>query len=88
MEENYHKNYYQKNKELLLKNAKEYYRRTKKKTPKCKMCGVKMPEEHGSIKYCQNCLSAPGHGADAHRMAAVRWFRKNHLTKSNIISKI
>jgi hypothetical protein len=89
--------YYDKNKSRRIKYAKEYYREhreeilekmqkeywnVKKKTPKCKICGKKLPKElTAHTKYCDQCLYSRGHGEDAHRMAAVRWYRKNHLTK-------
>lgn len=81
--ENYNTIYYRKHREKLLKKAKEHYHNTKKKTAVCRLCGAKMQGVHGSIKYCETCLNSKGHGVDAHRMAAVRWFRKKHLTKSN-----
>lgn len=82
MKKDYHKNYYKQHRDQMLKKAREKYNSLKKKTPKCKMCGEEIKGAHGSVKYCQKCLFSPGHGADAHRMAAVRWFRKNHLTNA------
>lgn len=77
----YQKDYYEKNRKKLLKMAKERYFKTKKKTPKCKMCGKALPKElTANTKYCEDCLYSKGHGADAHRMAAARWWRKKHLT--------
>ena len=73
----YHREYYKKNRKRIL----EKYFNTKKKTPKCKMCGKMLPKEtQGSTKYCDACLYGKGHGPDAHRMASVRYFRKKHLT--------
>lgn len=81
----YAREYYLKNKKRILKEAKEKYFNTKKKTPKCKMCGKLLPKElTAHTKYCDQCLYSRGHGADAHRMAAVRWFRKNYLTNEQI----
>lgn len=81
--ENYNTIYYKKHREKILERAKETYKNTKKKTAVCKLCGSKIKGVHGSTKYCETCLNSKGHGEDAHRMAAVRWFRKKHLTKSN-----
>ena len=74
--------YYAKNRKEILKKMKEDYFKKRKKTPKCKMCGVKLPKELPAFtKYCDKCLYGKGHGEDAHRMAAVRWYRKNKLDK-------
>ena len=78
----YWSKYYQKHRKVLLKNSKAYYHRLKKKTPVCRLCGAEIKGAHGLTKYCKKCLNSPGHGLDAHRMASVRWFRKNHLTKT------
>ena len=69
----YQREYYQKNRDKIL----EKYFNTKKKTPKCKMCGKILPKEiQGNTKYCDECLYGKGHGEDAHRMAAARYERK------------
>lgn len=74
----YHKKWYQKNRKKIL----EKYFNTKKKTPKCKMCGKILPKEtQGNTKYCDTCLYSKGHGEDAHRMAAARYERKKLLDK-------
>jgi len=81
----YYREYYKKHKKRILKQLKAKYFATKKKTPKCKMCGKVLPKEvTAHTKYCDQCLYSKGHGADAHRMAAVRWYRKNYLTKEQI----
>lgn len=78
----YYKKYYETHKEEILNKSKEKYLKTKKKVAKCKMCGEKVPKElSGNYKYCEKCLYSKGHGADAHRMAAVRWCRKKALDK-------
>lgn len=78
----YRKTYYEKHRKQILENAKKTYFKTGKKTPKCKVCGKKLPKElSANTKYCEKCLYAKGHGADAHRMAAARYWRKKHLTK-------
>lgn len=74
--------------EILLKNKTKYYS-NRKKIGKCKICGKKLPKElTAHTKYCDQCLYSRGHGEDAHRMAAVRWYRKNHLTKKEKIDSI
>lgn len=81
----YMKKYYAENRERILSKAKKKYFKTKKKTPKCKICGKKLSKKlDGKTKYCDACLNSKGHGIDAHRMASVRWqrkIRKKHLTK-------
>ena len=80
----YYRDYYKKHRAELLSKAKIDYYQNKKKIGKCKMCGKKLPKElPGNTKYCDKCLFSKGHGPDAHRMAAVRWFRKKHLDKEN-----
>lgn len=80
----YSRQYYLAHQEEIKERNKAYYHRTKKKTPKCKMCGNILPRElPGLTKYCDQCLYSRGHGEDAHRMAAVRWYRKNKLDKRN-----
>lgn len=79
----YFREYYAENKKKILEKAKEAYKNTKKKKAKCKMCGEEIPGVSGQTKYCLKCLYGPGHGPDAHRMAATRWYRKNYLTKKH-----
>lgn len=83
----YAKIYYKKNKDSILQKAKERYFSTRVK-PKCKKCGLELPTgASGHTRYCDRCLNSKGHGPEAHRLAAVRWYRKNkakikkHLTK-------
>lgn len=80
--ENYNTIYYRNHREKILEKAKEKYKNKNKKTAVCRLCGVKIKGVHGLTKYCKTCLNGKGHGEDAHRMAAVRWFRKNHLTNN------
>lgn len=76
------KEYYQKNRENLLQKAKVKYFNTRKKTPKCKKCGILLPKElPGQMGYCDKCLYSKGHGKEAGRLASARWARKKHLTK-------
>lgn len=85
----YASTYYEKNRKKILKRANEWYWNKKKKTGKCKMCGKKLPKELTALtKYCDDCLYSKGHGPDAHRMAAARWWRKKHLTNKKRKSKI
>ena len=78
----YYKKYYEERREEILDKAHKTYFNTKKKTAKCKMCGKELPKEVSAlVKYCTKCLYSKGHGPDAHRMAAVRWFRKKTLDK-------
>lgn len=78
----YYKSYYKNHKAEILERAKNKYFETKKKTPKCKMCGVVLPKElHGCTKYCDKCLYGKGHGEDAGRMSSVRYERKKRLDK-------
>lgn len=78
----YRLEYYRRNRKSILKKSREKYFNTKKKTPKCKKCGLELPKElPAQIKYCDKCLYGKGHGPEAHRMAAVRWYRKKRLTK-------
>lgn len=78
----YRADYYKRHRKVLLKIAKAYYQKRKKKPAVCRLCGAEIKGAHGLTKYCKKCLNSPGHGLDAHRMASVRWFRKNHLTKT------
>lgn len=76
------KEYYNKNRAVLLEKAKLKYFNTKKKTPVCKMCGTVLAKElPGQTKYCDKCLYSKGHGRDAGRLASARYARKKHLTK-------
>lgn len=78
----YNSEYYRKNRKSILKKSRESYFNTKKKTPKCKKCGIELPKElPAQTKYCDKCLYGKGHGADAHRMASARYYRKKRLTK-------
>lgn len=80
--ESYSTMYYRKHKKEILAKSRENYFNTKKKTPKCKMCGKELPKElTAHTKYCDKCLYSKGNGADAHRMASARYYRKKHLTK-------
>lgn len=74
--------YYMEHREEILERRKKEYAE-KKKVPKCKMCGKEIPGTSGHTKYCLKCLYGKGHGPDAHRMAATRWYRKNYLTKKH-----
>ena len=81
----YAKKYYSENRESILKRAKKKYILKKKKKPKCKKCGEKLPKGvDPHTKYCDKCLYGKGHGADAHRMASVRWYRKNIKYKKTL----
>lgn len=81
----YFREYYQKNKDKFL----ERYYNNKKKAPKCALCGKQFPKEtQGNIKYCSECLSKRSHGVTAHRLAAVRYYRKKHLTNTREIDTI
>ena len=78
----YRREYYLKNRESIRKKAKEKYRKKYKGKHKCKMCGKDFPKEVSlHTRYCDKCLYGKGHGADAHRLASARWWRKKHLTK-------
>ena len=80
----YSSQYYAEHRLDILKKEKEKYFKKRKKTPKCKICGKKLAKElTAHTKYCDQCLYSRGHGEDAHRMAAVRWYRKNKLDKRN-----
>ena len=82
MKKEYAKQYYKKHRKEILAKGREYYFNTKKKTPNCKVCGKELPKKvTAHTKYCDKCLYSKGHGADAHRMASARYYRKKHLTK-------
>lgn len=85
----YSKEYYKQHREEILDKSRIKYFNTRKKTPKCRMCGKQLPKYlTAHTKYCEKCLYSKGHGKDAHRMAAVRHYRKNHLTNREITGKI
>ena len=78
----YSRMYYKKHRELILDRNRIKYFNTKKKTPKCKKCGDLMPKWlPGQTKYCDKCLCEKGQGKEAHNLAAVRYYRKKHLTR-------
>ena len=75
------KAYYRKHRTEILAKMKEKYFNTQKKTPVCKVCGIKLAKElPGQTKYCYKCLYAKAHGAQAHTLAAARYKRKNKKT--------
>ena len=85
----YAREYYKKHRELISDRNRIKYFNTRKKTPQCKKCGVKLPKYmEGHTKYCDKCIAEKSHGREAHNMASVRYYRKKHLTRKINISII